>query len=517
MATMAVQSSDHSRRDVPHPSDAPRFAPTRLASDDLLTETLVAPEDQREQGRDYTDDLEDLVRMQVTQQLHSRRSQQTIHLSINTASSSRNLLPLSSSLPEPTSPTSASHRSLIPRLQPTALSSRSPSPEVPRSNDKKERSGSMSSSTSFSRIPTSTNMLRGNSNNSTTSKTHYESENEENEGQYERRGSEGERWETLQVGGVWNRSQTTREPFPRSERSLPTTTPTRKARPSDPNDPTRKRAQTNLSTSKPSHTTPQPNRKPYSNRTNYTPSPTTSSTTARKSKSSNPPPTRRKSISTAREFSSYDLSSLPPEAFSPSAVPPAPIPHPSPLLSDSLIVSPDAANSHNPLIYKNSRGELTDKGREEDRIIPTVAKKLEAERLRRLMEGGHEGLVDEWGVDGTPRSQKKVRGRRGDGQGGEDDGGEVDEEGATDREEFGSRRVGNGGGGSDERGAQTLNENEKPQVARNDSHLNNEQSTTTNDMLQTEKPLPAAAATNRRHDVEDKDANKASCCGCIIS
>ncbi|GAA5986094.1 hypothetical protein JCM5350_004430 [Sporobolomyces pararoseus] len=486
--------------------------PASFNGEDLLRETLVTPQGQSEQQeiRDYTDDLEDLVRMQVTQQLHSRRSHQTIDFS-------------SYPPPPPLSPTTATssqaHRSLIPRLQPTA--SRSPSPEVVAVRDK-ERSGSISSSRSLSRIPVgSTGMLRGNSNTSNTSNlsSTYEEENKPNHGREE----EEERWETLQVGS--------HHPFPQPIQS---TTPTRnrqpQARPSG--DPTRKRVQTNNHSNSKSipralhpSSTPQSSssssRKPYSNRTNYTPSPSSTTTTRTKkpSSSSSVTPIRRKSMSaststtTPREFSSYDLSSLPPEAFSPSSPtttsnlpPPIPIP-----LSESLKISSETCpNSLKPLIYKNSKGELTDTGREEDRIIPTVAKKLEAERLKKLLERGElvqDGcsLVDEWGVDGTPQKQRMIeekRRSRGDRGGG----GEVDTEKGREGE-----RV-------DEK--ENESSNEKPLPSTGGSRLGDQtqqqQSTIENGTGQEEKS--STAPPNRRTEVprEDRDAAKAGCCSCII-
>ncbi|GAA5949122.1 hypothetical protein JCM3765_004018 [Sporobolomyces pararoseus] len=482
--------------------------PPRLPSEDLLSETLVTPQDQLEQERDYTDDLEDLVRMQVTQQLHSRRSHQTIDFSSYPSDP-----PLSptTALSYSSSP-SQNHRSLIPRLQPTT-NSRSPSPEVAR---EKDRSGSISSSRSLSRIPvgiapSSTGMLRGNSNTSNTSNlsSTCEEENDRSEGREE------ERWETLQVGADSNS-----HPFPQPIRGG-STTPNRNGRAGQqqprPSDPTRKRAQTNnlnKSSRALNPSTPQSSRKPYSNRTNYTPSPSSTTTTARTKKPSSTatgtPPIRRKSMSastsTPREFSSYDLSSLPPEAFSPSPTTSnLPPPIPSPLsLSESLKISSETSpNSVKPLIYKNSKGELTDTGREEDRIIPTIAKKLEAERLRKLMEKGElvQGLVDEWGVDGTPQKQRIIEEKRIRGIG------EVDAEAGE-----GARVEGE----KDSSNEKPLPPTDASRAGERPQQLSTIEKVSGQPAQQTEKS--STAPSDRRTEVPsaDRDAAKAGCCSCVI-
>ncbi|BGP20092.1 hypothetical protein JCM10213_002658 [Rhodosporidiobolus nylandii] len=88
-----------------------------------------------------------------------------------------------------------------------------------------------------------------------------------------------------------------------------------------------------------------------------------------------------------------------------------------------------------PLVYRTSQGDLAFassaataggehdprwKMRPEDRVLPAVARRLEAERLAALQKGGggagEDGvLVSEWEKDGTPRSAVSWNSRRGGG------------------------------------------------------------------------------------------------------
>jgi len=63
MADVLSYPPRHDQLAAPHPiASAMHLArPRRLPSEDILTETLAYP-DQSDQDRDYTDDLEDLVR-----------------------------------------------------------------------------------------------------------------------------------------------------------------------------------------------------------------------------------------------------------------------------------------------------------------------------------------------------------------------------------------------------------------------------------------------------------------------
>ncbi|GAA5905986.1 uncharacterized protein JCM6883_002513 [Sporobolomyces salmoneus] len=458
--------------------------------------------------RDYTDDLEDLVRMQVTpQQLHTKKSHQTLLLDTFQAPLSPN------SALSPTSPTQT-QRSLIPRLN-SSTSSRSPSPEIStvtttKKQKKLERSGSISSnqslslsnSTSTSRIPVSSSgMIRGNSNTSSN-------------GGFEGGEEREEQWETLQIAGG---NSSPPNPSSSSSRNFPSTTPTpRKPRSLSTNTPdSRKRVQSlnkpSSSSSNSYSTTTTPSRKPYSNRTNYTPSPSSINHRSKKGSSSTTPPVRRKSMSTTREFSSYDLSSLPPEAFQPLPVPSSSSSKPSPnspeLLSESLVISSSSSpNSFKPLIYKNSKGELTHYGTEEDRIIPTVAKRLEAERLRKLIERGEgleEGVVDEWGRDGSPLSLGRFEMRR-------------RREEQEDREranEDGQRREEEKTGDISENGTSAAVSNQGPTTATTQTSGQQAAATGGGGVVQEKEKQNQS---KRETDQEMKDAGKAGCCSCII-
>lgn len=118
---------------------------------------------------------------------------------------------------------------------------------------------------------------------------------------------------------------------------------------------------------------------------------------------------RRKSLTTASSA-----------ARRPAAFPPASSPHSSDVaaLHASETTSPDMphwADSPAPLIYRTSKGDLdygdgtsgTRPLRPSDRVLPAVARRLEAERLRALAQGDEGAarrlLVSEWGADGSPR------------------------------------------------------------------------------------------------------------------
>ncbi|GAA5929856.1 uncharacterized protein JCM15063_004644 [Sporobolomyces koalae] len=297
--------------------------------------------------------------IQVVQQLASKRSLQALSIVSS---------PSLAAIPIATSPTLA-NRSLIPRLTPTAVS-RSPSPEVPIQH----RNGSVSSSRSLSKIPSP--VLPHSSPSIDMARNHSADSHEAD-------------WETLQV------SPTSDEPFPSSSSASKS--------PSMPTTPTpRKRAQTDRTRTSPTTITPRTNtrstastRKPYANRTNNLPaSPVTTGTTATPKKTASSTPARRKSLSsTPRTYSAYDLSRLPPDAFASSTPVPA---------------VPSWSTSAAPQVFRNSKGELESTGREEDRVLPTVARRIESERLKQMLSEGvvEDVLIDEWGTDGTPRSRK---------------------------------------------------------------------------------------------------------------
>ncbi|GAA5831378.1 hypothetical protein JCM5353_007147 [Sporobolomyces roseus] len=481
----------HQRANGPSTSSAPySLGPRRLPSEDILTETLAYPD----ADRDYTDDLEDLVSMQVTQQLHSRRSQQTIntmsYLPTRESTNSFQNLPLSSSDYPPTSPTSPTQRSLIPVRQGNP-SSRSPSPEVPRENSSNLRSGSISSSHSLSRIPSPINpvaMSRGNSNQSNTSSIGVGGENAE------------DKWETLQVG---NKQLSTRTPTPRSQAttskpfpSTSTSTSTSSRQPSskpalNASNP-RKRAQTNLSTSPSSSSTSTP-RKPNQTRTALTPSPSTSTSTSIRKKSTHTPPVRRKSLS----YSTY------------------------PTYSDSdAFPLPSALENKAPQVFMNDQGEFVQEGRADQLVIPTVARRIEAERLKRLMDEGQGGvLVSEWGVDGLPRMEGKWKERpmrREDGAEGERIGDQ--QEGAGDRANLEEMNGVEKGSYSDHPYAS--NEPADPQP----SQLRSQTRTTS---IPPHPTLPTTVSSKEKETTlgkkaepnpaeRDKDVEKAGCCSCVI-
>jgi len=519
MADVLSYPARHDHLAGPHSvATPPHLGPRRLPSEDILTETLAYP-DQPDQDRDYTDDLEDLVRsafsspspfllfstfnplssriysIKVTQQLHSRRSQQTIntmsYLPSRESTNSFQNLPLSSS--DSTSPTSPTQRSLIPRRQGNT-SSRSPSPEVPR--ELSTRSGSISSSHSLSRIPSPINpvaMSRGNSNQSATSSNGI--------------GESGEdKWETLQVG---NKQLSTRTPTPRSKTtnsskpfpsSSTSSTSRQSSKPSPDSSNPRKRAQTNLSTSpSSSSTTP---RKPYQNRTNLVPSPSSSHSTRLKKSSTSSPPTRQKSLSTTtatREFSSY------------------------PSYSDSdAFPLPSALVNTAPQVFVNDEGEFVHEGRADQLVIPTVARRIEAERLRKLMDRGEAGLVSEWGVDGLPRVEGKWKERmKRDGGEGERIGDQ--QQGAMEEKETGEERNGSGNTPYSDH-PYASNEPVEPQPPQIGSRKTTSNSNSQGQTLQT----PPTTTTTKERDTKleknpiqsqaqrDKDVEKAGCCSCVI-
>ncbi|KAL7342837.1 hypothetical protein BJY59DRAFT_482658 [Rhodotorula toruloides] len=138
----------------------------------------------------------------------------------------------------------------------------------------------------------------------------------------------------------------------------------------------------------------------------------------RESASSTPTPIsrsqpRRKSLATASSAAHR-------HGGRPAAFPPASSPHRPDVaaLHASERASPDMphwADSPAPLIYRTSKGDLdygdatsgTRPLRPSDRVLPAVARRLEAERLRALAQGdegaAHRLLVSEWGADGSPR------------------------------------------------------------------------------------------------------------------
>jgi hypothetical protein len=164
-----------------------------------------------------------------------------------------------------------------------------------------------------------------------------------------------------------------------------------------------------------------------------------------------------------------------------------------------------------PLIYKDSNGQLTDQGREEDRIIPTVAKRLEAERLRKLMEKGEGvGLVDEWGVDGAPMSQRAIEARRREIAAAEKEG--KLEETKTER------RIG-------EEKTLSVATNDRMETTQSTTpHEQQHQPTIDNEKTSSTSPTSAAPANRANAQLrtegikaQDKDdASKAGCCSCTI-
>lgn len=342
----------------------------------------------------------------------------------------------------------------------------------------------------------------------------------------------------------------------------------------------RKRAQ---STSPRTHdpSTRATTRQPYSNRTNLDRSPCRPNTTTKTKTTPSParqkgPVARRKSTSAAtatpREFSSYDLSSLPPEAFATSTTttttttarskPPPPShddpsrpPPPSPSrrrqprqLEDddqtefkdgdgsfpyftadaTLRVSSDTSvETAHPLIYKNSRGELTDRGREEDKIIPTIANRLEAERRQKLVELAQRQQQQQQRQrrrqhdDDDPTTQSQEQG-----QGGVDR-----HEQRRRQEEAVDKDVGPQENPSRSSSvaiprdgvttATTRDESSRPlaELSSSSSPANEKTAAAT-----TTPRVGVAVADNtdsndktRHSDVVDKDANKATCCACVIS
>ncbi|GAA6060799.1 hypothetical protein JCM10212_005448 [Sporobolomyces blumeae] len=271
-------------------------------------------------------------------------------------------------------------------------------------------------------------------------------------------------------------------------------------------------------------TTASSTRKPGPNRTNYTPSPSYGPGTATTKKpraagSTSSPPIRRKSISTSREYSAYPSFENDVNAF------PLPDPNPSSAKpradlsskTTTTTIPPMAqwSTSKAPLVFRTSKGELdfsrtftsgnlagrslggpsigehgertggggraTGPGgrlddadgegpmtqkKMDDLVLPTVARRLAAERLQALIdrerarerdpngrgpsrrgrgdddeEEEEEWIVDEWGVDGLPRNARLVRRggkkRVGDGETEKDDpereqGEEVQREGTVD-------------------------------------------------------------------------------------
>ncbi|GAA5872329.1 hypothetical protein JCM1840_004130 [Sporobolomyces johnsonii] len=387
-------------------SSSPRYPDHPRPPDDLLAETLVYDENGVAHTRDYTDDLEDLVSMSVAQQLHSRRSQSTMHTYLpqsppppplhprsSNGSLRSNYLSSSPSQSHSLFPRSPSEdalgrpvpRSGIPRPGPGGGSkSRSPSPEVPRSP-----SGNIGS-----KIPGPVQMARGKSAGGPAS---------------EGAGAGGEEWETLQVGTgsqVRSHSQPPNRkgsaanghgPKPVNFPSSATPSNRPLATKSSNTQTPRKRAQTqqNLgaataagrsgpsshragAASTPPNGTSSTSRRPAANRTHTT---TTPSSSARGKP-------RRKSISTSRELSNAS----PSPSYDPDAS------------SSSL---PHWSTTRAPLVFRTSKGELGTSGRPEDLVLPAVARRLEAERLAKLglqQKENDPWLFDEWGVDGTPRS-----------------------------------------------------------------------------------------------------------------
>jgi hypothetical protein len=119
------------------------------------------------------------------------------------------------------------------------------------------------------------------------------------------------------------------------------------------------------------------------------------------------PPVRRKSLSTAQELAALRARAGVDEVTG------------LPLVTGS---QPEWGNDPAPLVYRTSKGDLAFASsaaedlrrlRPEDRVLPAVARRLEAERVAALArelgtagerEDGGEMLVNEWGKDGTPRS-----------------------------------------------------------------------------------------------------------------
>ncbi|GAA6041808.1 hypothetical protein JCM8097_007171 [Rhodosporidiobolus ruineniae] len=458
-----------------HASNSPQTAlPRRLDSDDLLNETLQDSAEALQDERDYTDDLEDIVSMSVAQQLHSRRSHSTMQTYLPSSPS----LPLSpppvgtrlapspsssGSELDPSSPRSTvmtsspstgakggkRRPSAIPRPGGGGKTSRTPSPELGR------RKGSLAPS--------------------------------DGSGQEDAGVGQGEeKWETLQVGPAASAGGTKRKapsvsparapnganghtappsPAARAKTTSKSTTSSPMNRAKTVDFPSSSSAQSSLGAStgrprpsggsaapKPSPSSASTPRKRAATQASLmngsspasTPSPSaraarpsasrTQTSTTSRAGTAGAPPVRRKSLSTAQELAPLRARAGvdPVTGLSSSA-------------SSSSPTSPRGANGEPrtwandpaPLVYRTSKGDLafasasltSGEGdprrlRPEDRVLPAVARRLEAERLAALeRDGKGDGvLVSERAPDGTPRSavswsSNEARRRNGNGTG----------------------------------------------------------------------------------------------------
>ncbi|BGP51724.1 hypothetical protein JCM10450v2_007674 [Rhodotorula kratochvilovae] len=400
-----------------HPPLPPQRIPRLSDPDDLLALTLHVDASTPDH-LDWTGDLEDLVSMQVAAQLHSKRSHPALSPytpparapppTSTSASSSRFTAPGAAER----SPSQPGRRrpSGIPRAGSAGSKSRSVSPEVPRGSPP---------------LPAAAPTAAGEFG--------------------ERSAGEGG-WETLQVGsaagtrtppaqGTLNGSLAPRGRKPSQAATPPVSraktlefpqassssgdkaraprTPLLPAAagPSPANTGTAGTPRKRAVTQSPSAATPSPSALAATRRrgagapANSPATPSASSTSGGKAAA----PRRRKSISTstpasssrggARRSPSSDRLRAAAAAGAEGDIP----------------ALPPWSDSPAPLVYRTSQGDLAfayegeeDAGkvrRPEDRVLPAVARRLEAERLARLAkeEGGEGTLVSEWSREGTPR------------------------------------------------------------------------------------------------------------------
>ncbi|GAA6057721.1 hypothetical protein RTBOTA2_006290 [Rhodotorula toruloides] len=366
--------------------------------DDLLALRVLDGAGVVPHGEDYTDDLEDLVSLSVAQHLRSKRSHQG----------------LLSSRPSTILPPSDRPSTIL-----SSSDYDSTSQNYPRPDSVKTAVQTLGSSTRQQDWPRPLAIDRGRQRSLVTLDSTREAPDEQSQTSPDRTrarrigsGSptEAERaeagWETLQIGGT---SPSASPPSARHQAVLTSAAAfsSGKAPTVSRNGRVRQRAVTHSPSSfLSSNQTPATTRSNPASQNRRSPASVTPSPPSR----SQP---RRTSLTTAS-------SAVRAHRERPAAFPPAPSPHRSDVaaLHASQTASPDVpqwANTPAPLIYRTSKGDL-DYGdspegsrplRPTDRVLPAVARRLEAERLRALAQGDEELarrlLVSEWGADGSPR------------------------------------------------------------------------------------------------------------------
>ncbi|GAA6008252.1 hypothetical protein JCM10207_000054 [Rhodosporidiobolus poonsookiae] len=451
-----------------HPAPSSSSLYHTMDHDDLLSETLHDAPTPDPNNHDFTDDLEDIVSMSVAQQLHSRRSHQTL----------QTYLPSSPPLAPPSLPTSPHS---APRFSP------SPSPSLSASSDL-DAIGTRASALnrSHSTGPASRGKRRpsaiprpgtgGKSADAGRRKGSLPGAESDSGAEADPAASASAGWETLQVApsltasaapakrkavsparpnGAATPARTPSTPMGRSKtvdfpqsgstasvassggatRPRHATPSASKPSPSSASTSStpRKRAQTQASQpttngASPSRgppgapTSASTTRRPSAARTQTSTSTAPSRPAGSSSTGTGGPKPRRKSLSTAQELAALR------ERAGVAAVPSSST---DPLLNSSSAYAggamPDWAEPA-PLVYRTSKGDLAfasaavsslsgpnggaegpavdwRKLRPEDYVVPAVARRLERERLAALQrEGGGDALVTEWGPDGTPRS-----------------------------------------------------------------------------------------------------------------